>query len=368
MEIACLHCGFFRATPDGARAAASEPCPRCSERAKLLGGAEALAAETVSVTQESKREWHIMLRGLQRGPYTRESLAGLLATHAEGWGAEVWRAGMAGWQPAQEVDALLQAQRPASPPAAPSTAARASREASVSSSEAWTATQPLANLHKSRRSSSRAAGETTLRLQAVAPTEHTSLLQVALGASLAFAAAAAYLWFNPLTHAASATTPPPPVPRVAARVRADLRSRAEPRASTPALPAQAALKPALPAVAAPAQVPDLPVQMAAPSAPSAQAAPPLLAPAARPSPEPLIASDRAEPTVPLRVRVRAAWAPIRATTSADGRVVCSLPRGTELAVSQQAPGNHGRWFEVHCDTNTAGWVHENHLAWLRHRR
>jgi hypothetical protein len=65
------------------------------------------------------------------------------------------------------------------------------------------------------------------------------------------------------------------------------------------------------------------------------------------------------------VRVAAAWAPIRVASAPEAKVVCSLPRGTELEVLAQRPGHRGLWFEVRCDGATRGWVHQNHLHRLR---
>jgi hypothetical protein len=65
------------------------------------------------------------------------------------------------------------------------------------------------------------------------------------------------------------------------------------------------------------------------------------------------------------VRVRARWAPVRASGDPDARVLCSLPRGAVVAVTAERPGTHLRWFAVRCDGDIKGWVHENFLVRVR---
>jgi hypothetical protein len=59
------------------------------------------------------------------------------------------------------------------------------------------------------------------------------------------------------------------------------------------------------------------------------------------------------------VRIRARIAPVRAAPDADAKVVCSVKRGTVMHSFQQTPGSKARWFAVHCDKDSPGWVHEN---------
>jgi hypothetical protein len=63
-----------------------------------------------------------------------------------------------------------------------------------------------------------------------------------------------------------------------------------------------------------------------------------------------------------RVRIDAAWAPIRVGNDAASPVVCSLPRGTVLSVLAELPEAHARWFAVRCNGQAVGWVQESYLA------
>jgi hypothetical protein len=65
------------------------------------------------------------------------------------------------------------------------------------------------------------------------------------------------------------------------------------------------------------------------------------------------------------VRVRVRWAPVRAEGDPAAKMLCSLPRGAKVAVFAERPGTHARWFEVRCDADTPGWLHENFLARVR---
>jgi serine/threonine protein kinase len=82
-----------------------------------------------------------------------------------------------------------------------------------------------------------------------------------------------------------------------------------------------------------------------------------------PSQEPSMASAERRASA---LTVGADWAPVRSAPAPDASVVCSLPRGTALPVlDQHAYMSHGRiahWFVIRCNAETTGWVHENHLA------
>lgn len=76
------------------------------------------------------------------------------------------------------------------------------------------------------------------------------------------------------------------------------------------------------------------------------------------------ANPAAEATV-TSVRIRARVAPVRATPDADAKVVCSVKRGAVMRSGGQQPGSKGRWFAVHCDKDSPGWVHENFVTPVR---
>jgi hypothetical protein len=67
----------------------------------------------------------------------------------------------------------------------------------------------------------------------------------------------------------------------------------------------------------------------------------------------------------MSIRIRARVAPVRATPDADAKVLCSVKRGAVMHSSQQRPGSKGRWFAVHCDKYSPGWLHENFLTAVR---
>jgi hypothetical protein len=64
----------------------------------------------------------------------------------------------------------------------------------------------------------------------------------------------------------------------------------------------------------------------------------------------------------MSIRIRAGVAPVRATPDADAKVVCSVKRGAVMRSLQQTPGSKARWFAVHCDKDSPGWVHENFVS------
>lgn len=62
------------------------------------------------------------------------------------------------------------------------------------------------------------------------------------------------------------------------------------------------------------------------------------------------------------IRIRARVAPVRATPDSDGKVLCSVKRGTVMHSVRQTPGSKGRWFGVSCAKDAPGWVHENFVS------
>lgn len=116
------------------------------------------------------------------------------------------------------------------------------------------------------------------------------------------------------------------------------------------------------------------VEAAAPVAPAAVAVSVVAEPGPAPAaPEPALAPSktrrgkraRADKTAEADVssiRIRARVAPVRATADQDGQVVCSVKRGAVMRATGQTPGEKGRWFAVHCDKDSPGWVHENFVT------
>jgi hypothetical protein len=62
------------------------------------------------------------------------------------------------------------------------------------------------------------------------------------------------------------------------------------------------------------------------------------------------------------LRVSAASAKVHVGNHAEAKVVCSLAHGTVRSVLTELPGAHGRWFAVHCDDKSVGWVNERDVA------
>jgi hypothetical protein len=62
------------------------------------------------------------------------------------------------------------------------------------------------------------------------------------------------------------------------------------------------------------------------------------------------------------IRIRARVAPVRAAPEPDAKVVCSVKRGAVMRSLQQTSSAKARWFAVHCDKDSPGWVHENFLT------
>ncbi len=105
----------------------------------------------------------------------------------------------------------------------------------------------------------------------------------------------------------------------------------------------------------------LPALDAIPSAPAPEPASATLAITRRPERRSRVA-ERGRETVAVRnidrVRVSAASAPVRIGNHAQAKVVCTLARGTVRSVLTVLPGAQGRWFAVHCEDQSVGWVHE----------
>jgi hypothetical protein len=81
--------------------------------------------------------------------------------------------------------------------------------------------------------------------------------------------------------------------------------------------------------------------------------------AKRPAGDPIAEGSEAS------IRIQSRVAPVRATPDPDAKVVCSVKRGAVMRSLQQMPGSKGRWFAVHCDKDSPGWVHENFVALVR---
>jgi hypothetical protein len=268
---------------------------------------------------DAEREWHVLLSGERRGPYTQKALYDVLETHPAGWRSPVWRPGMRGWRPAREVAALLPNDE---------TSTQAPRAAALfpdAGSDPALAMRP-----PSRGRGAPASAETTHDLpvyNAARPLWRRSVLAAVLGALVAVAALLLMrLQLAPAPHRAAA-----------------------------------ALKTAAPLAheSATASPPPLPVR----APPGVEVAPPEAAAQSDPSPPPVAASERPVSASRVKsVRVRARWAPVRASGDPEARVLCSLPRGAVVAVMAERPGTHARWFAVRCSGDIEGWVHENFLA------
>jgi hypothetical protein len=364
MEIACPRCGLMRMVDEPSSAALSEQaCPRCVERAELLGGELARAQRDSEASLPRRGDWHVLLRGLQRGPYSLPALRQLLLESDEGGAARVWRAGMLDWVPAHDL-ALL-AQEPTSPPQRElSAVGEASDPDAPSVPMLRPAGPPLgpgsvdAGFQQASTSmrptlASRAAGETTLVLPVyrAASARAVWLRWMALASLASIAAMAAYV-----TLRRSAPRRPPPLVFVERSPR-PAPAPLGPPATSPALLASSPIATPTPSAdvgAGPVPSSPAPLQarevMAAPPAPLAvESAPQAKRDVVRTS----------------RLRVRAGWAPVRAATAPDAEVVCSLARGTQLEALAQRPATHGRWFQVACDKHARGWVHENYVRTRR---
>lgn len=265
------------------------------------------------------REWHVLLSGERRGPYTREALFDVLDTHPAGWRSPVWRPGMLDWRPAREVAVLLQSA---------TTATHVQRGVVLfpdAGSDPVLATPPIASGRVAPTSAP--ATRDLPAYKAPRPFWRRSVVAAIAGALVAIAGLL-------LLRLKLAPAPPaePPLARMA-----------------PALPVPAVLPPPLPAREENASAANAPAE--AEPAPEGLARAPVATPPA---------ADR--PTTPSEVksvRVRARWAPVRTSGDPDAKVLCSLPRGAVVAVTAERPGTHLRWFAVRCDGDSEGWVHEN---------
>jgi hypothetical protein len=280
---------------------------------------------------ESPREWLVMLSGERRGPYTQRALYDVLDTHPDSWKAPVWRPGMRGWLPAREVSVLLREAETATH------AARRGMGAAIfldTPSEPVLATQPIAYRGRGRQSAPTPREVPTYR----PPRARAPLRYAALGAAVGGAvalAALALLWLN---------------------LRPPTRTRPRPTASA------AAQRPAPRAMEHPLASRELPPPEPEGERPRPPSAFESVAQPALAAPRPATSAPPQPGSRVKRVRVRARWAPIRAEGDPRAQVLCSLPRGALLAVSDERPGTHARWLAVRCDAHTPGWIHENFLA------
>jgi hypothetical protein len=329
-------------------------------------------------------EWHVLLHGQRRGPYSLAALHEVLESHPEGWSASVWRPGMLDWRPALGVAALA--------PAGETSllSARADLRGSSSCSRAdprvSTRAQPEPSLEA--RMSTREPNLVSLldapsaavtaelvtataraprpRAPAVAETTHDMPVYrprrkarrwhylAAIGGALSALPLAIALALRSATPSGSP-----------ADTRASTHEPDRDRARTSALrapPSALAMKPSAP-VLAPAPAITAP-SAAAPGA-SRESLP--SSPAPREHLASASAPEQLEQTAHMsrHVRVRSRWAPIRAEADPSARVLCSVPRGTALVTFGERPGTHARWFHVRCDAEVTGWLHENFLASLR---
>jgi hypothetical protein len=329
-------------------------------------------------------EWHVLLRGERRGPYTPAGLRDLLETHPDGWSASVWRPGMLDWRPAREVESLQNDARgaqPVSPRKAEPISGRTDASGLPPVTVELTAELPASGHELSRSARPSSPSLRASRAEAafiLTPSESEVALRVAQTRTRAAPLFAA------TTHEMPSYSRPRRSPRTLYYLFAIgslllisvllllSKWRAAPMA-TPSAAAPPALAPhaVVPQLQEPAAAPP-PPPVAVAIAPATHAAEaPAITPAAvldaAPARVPAAAasqSERAEASV-TRVRVRAHWAPVRAAADPSAKVLCSVPRGKVLEVSGQRPGTHARWFSVHCDAQTSGWVHENFLASVR---
>lgn len=281
-------------------------------------------------SDDPPREWHVILSGERRGPYTRPALYDVLDMHPAGWASPVWRPGMLDWRPAKEVRALLQDAQ---------TSAHGVPAAIFldEPSEPVLATQPIAAHVRARMMAQTTQDMPAYRAPEARSTWRRSLLAAVFGSAVAICGI--LLLRIKLTQETKRTAP-------TSSAAWSARSATVPRAREARAENEAALGDGRAE------------ERVAPSA-----APLTEVPASKPPQDrPRRASDVKS------VRVRARWAPVRADGDPAAKVLCSLPRGAQVAVFAERPGTHARWFEVRCDADTPGWVHENFLARVHEAR
>ncbi|HEX6245841.1 MAG TPA: GYF domain-containing protein, partial [Polyangiales bacterium] len=112
MKIVCESCGAKYSIADEKVAGKvfKIRCKKCSAVIVVKGESPDGAEESTRVyDQAGEAIWHVVVSGEQQGPFTPQQVGELMADGRIDWEAYVWREGMDGWQPAKDVEALVNA-------------------------------------------------------------------------------------------------------------------------------------------------------------------------------------------------------------------------------------------------------------------
>jgi predicted Zn finger-like uncharacterized protein len=111
MKIVCDSCGAKYSIADEKVAGKvfKIRCKKCSAVIVVKGDQEETDEATRVYDYGSEAVWHVVGGGDQQGPVTPRQLGEMLAAGTIDWEAYVWREGMDGWQPAKDVEPLVNA-------------------------------------------------------------------------------------------------------------------------------------------------------------------------------------------------------------------------------------------------------------------
>src|SRR5687768_12945370 len=119
MKIVCDSCGAKYSIADEKVAGKvfKIRCKKCSGvivvRGDQQAGAEEATAAYGGYAQggggASDAVWHVVVNGDQQGPFSPAQIGEMLSASTIDWEAYVWKEGFEGWQPARDVQELVDA-------------------------------------------------------------------------------------------------------------------------------------------------------------------------------------------------------------------------------------------------------------------